>query len=1249
MATKLCQVFRAGVRGKSQAIKNNAANGYCKDSTGAGEPGEQASTALCHSGARGVDAESAAANDTGPTRKGRKPKPDSADPAAEPADSAAPPEAKASRKGRRPKAETDKWDRLAAESLGFEAATAAGLGLAQLWQGYIRAGRRLHAAAADGNISAAESAVSAMTALGLPPGPRAYHILLCAYLKAKDLEGALQVTGRATEAGVQLLPESYAALIFSHLDATPPNVGVAEAVYSAMAGTDTDPQIPWAVLCRLLSSKGFATEAVAAVRQGLAAGLSVDADVAEAYVKALCQLQEPDAALTFLEGMPTRYQVKPEARHVNYVVAAFSLQGNLTDARGLVDAAGPRGWGRDAGTFNGLLMGLVMQLDSGDEVITNDFTMARSRMVQSGVRPDKFTFKWEAEGMTKLRDGRSAMGAIKSLRTAAGGVQRSPMEQAKKAAGAAEAKTCSIVWYHLPYDDMDKYINGVAIGPGRCVVDDSGSIVPVAKLTIKELRAEVAARDVAGAEDMKKAELTAVVKAARSKLPFNVLQVQVKGVDSTKTSKKAAAKPATAAKKTKRKGWRAEEWTIDGPVVDIRPTDMLTVEADKYLLGAAALQDIDLTDDEYGVASNKTVKDVNLEALLEAKMLDEGAAAVMNIGDEDLTAGFATLLPGAEEDDDDQEDDDGGRVDDDSAWRRQQNLEARASSVLDPQTLQEGYRQLQYLESQQIDTDEANIVAGMDVALDIVRATEMISGRSNVMTPADVLTLAEAAKAERSPAAAADVAVRLSALLLPGAIREDGTPYSQAFVLQQYSDLAELCLKQRAVQAADLVLEAAETAGLKPSQELLNRLTVALRGQPRRMAPSGVKADEGEVDDDEEEEEEDEEGQDEQMTPELWATMSMLSGVANHRMREDAFAHLFASQGMNPEEVAEIMAQPEALRLDNNWMLSMLLEPPPNAQKQGLFDDEEDVEVEAAAEAAEEEAAAGGIEQQQDMEQPGLGAADAGQGEEGDNKEEGEEEAEEYDPDDVTLWELAEAAASNRLTPGQKEAIISAAQRENMPLLLDENDDIIWPGTPAFDKWAQDEPEAAAEDYGIMLEMLDQVFEEEGVFKRAEASTAAFLKHLKDEGIELETRHLDEEEEAELQAAEEARLQQRGEDGEQVLELDPETAEAVTETQKMLARMFFRTGVMRVNEDDVDDEGEASGVFAPSALNVDVEKELQDMAEQIGPLIEQYRQQLDLDKLEAVGFPVEEFGLRAPRPGADSGKRVTTGSGSSSS
>jgi hypothetical protein len=50
------------------------------------------------------------------------------------------------------------------------------------------------------------------------------------------------------------------------------------------------------------------------------------------------------------------------------------------------------------------------------------FNKMRGRMVQCGVRPNKFTFKLETEGHVKLKDPRSAMGAVKSLRTAAGGV-----------------------------------------------------------------------------------------------------------------------------------------------------------------------------------------------------------------------------------------------------------------------------------------------------------------------------------------------------------------------------------------------------------------------------------------------------------------------------------------------------------------------------------------------------------------------------------------------------------------------------------------------------------------------------------------------------------------------------------------------------------------------------------------------------------------------------------------------------------
>jgi hypothetical protein len=91
---------------------------------------------------------------------------------------------------------------------------------------------------------------------------------------------------------VQLLPESYAALIYAHMELNPPDVAVAQALYGALPGTGTELQAPWAVLCRLLAAKGFAADAVAAVREGLGAGLQLDADVGEAYVKALCETEQ---------------------------------------------------------------------------------------------------------------------------------------------------------------------------------------------------------------------------------------------------------------------------------------------------------------------------------------------------------------------------------------------------------------------------------------------------------------------------------------------------------------------------------------------------------------------------------------------------------------------------------------------------------------------------------------------------------------------------------------------------------------------------------------------------------------------------------------------------------------------------------------------------------------------------------------------------------------------------------------------
>jgi hypothetical protein len=57
-----------------------------------------------------------------------------------------------------------------------------------------------------------------------------------------------------------------------------------------------------------------------------------------------------------------------------------------------------------------------------------------------------------------------------------------------------------------------RYVNGIPLGPGMCVVDEGGSIIPVSKCTVKELRAEAEARSILGFKEMKRPELSTAIK-----------------------------------------------------------------------------------------------------------------------------------------------------------------------------------------------------------------------------------------------------------------------------------------------------------------------------------------------------------------------------------------------------------------------------------------------------------------------------------------------------------------------------------------------------------------------------------------------------------------------------------------------------------------------------------------------------------------------------------------------------------------
>ncbi len=73
-------------------------------------------------------------------------------------------------------------------------------------------------AAKSGMVDKAEEAIAQMAAAGLDPGPRAFHVLMFAYVKSKQAAQALVVARRASDAGFKLLPETFVVLIYAFLN-----------------------------------------------------------------------------------------------------------------------------------------------------------------------------------------------------------------------------------------------------------------------------------------------------------------------------------------------------------------------------------------------------------------------------------------------------------------------------------------------------------------------------------------------------------------------------------------------------------------------------------------------------------------------------------------------------------------------------------------------------------------------------------------------------------------------------------------------------------------------------------------------------------------------------------------------------------------------------------------------------------------------------------------------------------------------
>eukprot|EP00877_Chromochloris_zofingiensis_P008246 jgi/Chrzof1/3675/Cz13g04190.t1 len=446
--------------------------------------------------------------------------------------------------------------------------------------------RELNSAAGNGDTVAAEECLVALVEEGFVPGPRAYHGLLFAYCKAGDMEGALAVAERASEADVTLLTESYQALIYAYMNESPPNTQMAREILNTMlsSGVIQDITPAWTTLSRQLHLKGLAEDFVSVMQQGLEAGFKPSGEVAAPYLAALCDLGQKDVAYRFVDALQSSYGIPLKASHINPLILAESMDGDFEAAQHLINTYDGQGVAITADSYNGILAGLVANLDAeeGPEgPVVSRFNSMREQMLRSCIAPNKHTFKYLYVGHVKLGAVDEAVADLNNMRKAAGvdGLRlldadtltqllqllvqndmpvsllqvlsamfedgcRLPPEAT--AALGDSGRTLISAWVNDHHLDVMavrgqeaagnlakevtqsiRFIDDMPVGVGDVVVDDEGVMVPLTKLTVKEMRVEAVASgfmDADEAHNARRVELLPFIKDHRVRMPFPIAE-----------------------------------------------------------------------------------------------------------------------------------------------------------------------------------------------------------------------------------------------------------------------------------------------------------------------------------------------------------------------------------------------------------------------------------------------------------------------------------------------------------------------------------------------------------------------------------------------------------------------------------------------------------------------------------------------------------------------------------------------------
>eukprot|EP00210_Caulerpa_lentillifera_P005205 g4973.t1 len=468
----------------------------------------------------------------------------------------------------------------------------------------------LYRAAMEGRTNAAEEVIRDMIALGIQPGPKAYHALIFAYAKSGNSSGALNAIRRAHASGLNPLTESYLVLIHTFMKENNPTK--AKSVFRSMTRPDANVNIQagWNTLTSLLFQTGSAVDARTLLEEGRNEDFLLDNKLYTESIKQHCQQGQIELALEDLSEVliyemyderglhPIAEQIEPLLECV-----ASTTSGQLLMMLWLLQLPQKV----TSSCYYKALRAIINQWDSGNQYSSDIFNFVWEELLKNNDLVDRDLESTVLYLMAEIKRG-NVMDAqrifIQEQLADVDGYQKKKLvsEVLSQLLVALSSQGLPIAMHNLllilsitnmrvpdeafipdskgrtfvtqwldgrlenvlaevDNDEVNQQekvtftpdgrriviVDGVKIGFGNCVVDDDGRIVPLSGLRIFELRAECKMRGLD--HEANKKVMYEAVKLARRAMPTIKDEIKRKKQLTRKKEKMTGIKSKSATSK----------------------------------------------------------------------------------------------------------------------------------------------------------------------------------------------------------------------------------------------------------------------------------------------------------------------------------------------------------------------------------------------------------------------------------------------------------------------------------------------------------------------------------------------------------------------------------------------------------------------------------------------------------------------------------------------------------------------------